>query len=647
MHDEHDDDDDDKDTIMEDEKKHSSSNKRKLEEHSTAIEHPKKKSNKEAVHTETIYTHFKDSVNGATKGLLSDEQRELFHEIHLGLSKLAQEACVIGNATVLRLFDPFLAIDDSILWNADFGVHFLSFLNDKQNKDRFNRYLWLNQAWCLDTIRACYGGRANKEILRTYQDIAHMDTDHSDVKDLHLMMSQIACTMAANITVHIRQAFYGRQKKFYRRFLQTLTGSKSVYLLTDMVNYPSSSSEYRNAKAEIYDKFGAQAEAVISFVQNQRLAINIDDVTIDDRVMDENQVKFLLYSLCLSKAWSLISPDDAKLLGSALPLRKFATSGFLWTSSSAAQLFVKLGINSPPHLQDWQSKFALFAKLPRQQGWEFCGSFNSDGTTYISYQLERCIVTRSSSEPREIDLADKKLVNSHRPKIFDECEVTATAPKSIRPVGVDAGCETILALHDLSSGEQMSYSKKWHHHQLGAFVHRRRRKRWREFAPDAIKDALQNMSDHSLKTWSYKVFLHEWSCLAPSIPQIFAFYGDSRFNKQRWRSYTLKQRTYSRLVNSIKQWLENANPDDQRPVVLAYGGAKFKTSWRGQLSGPRGDIMLRLSHSFPVVTIPEYRSSKLCSTCYEELAVSDHPSQSSEKRRGKRKTVYRSRSCLL
>lgn len=277
-----------------------------------------------------------------------------------------------------------------------------------------------------------------------------------------------------------------------------------------------------------------------------------------------------------------------------------------------------------------QQLFSIFGRMPKKRP---CNGFTTDGCTYMSWYFE---TEGKSAGKRMIDLAavDRGM--------FDEQKVFIEDADSIRNVGVDAGCDILLCLWDSASGRRLMYRKGWYHRQNKVAKRRRQRNRWQHEADAATQAAFAAASEFSLRQWSFAIFQHNWSQLVIHVPQLFAFYGAIRFNKQRWACFILHQRTNARLVKDVKDWLTRVGGDDDRKVVLAYGNAKFKTSWRGQLSGPRTKLQNVLGHHFAIVRCPEYRSTKLCSTCHSELVPSHHPSQANHIRRNRRYTVYRS-----
>ncbi len=60
-------------------------------------------------------------------------------------------------------------------------------------------------------------------------------------------------------------------------------------------------------------------------------------------------------------------------------------------------------------------------------------------------------------------------------------------------------------------------------------------------------------------------------------------------------------------------------------IILGVGGANFRSSFKGHVSGPTKSLTRHLAQHFPVVSLDEYCTSKRCFQCTKEMT---HPEAS-------------------
>ncbi|KAI3660260.1 hypothetical protein MP638_005123 [Amoeboaphelidium occidentale] len=98
--------------------------------------------------------------------------------------------------------------------------------------------------------------------------------------------------------------------------------------------------------------------------------------------------------------------------------------------------------------------------------------------------------------------------------------------------------------------------------------------------------------------------------------EFLGFYRDMRWRRLRWKTRIKRQKAYDTLYKELAAGgLDN--------VVIAYGGGKFIHNSRGHPPTPNKHLFLELKRRTSCRLVPEFRTSKLCSLCDNELVQSD------------------------
>lgn len=93
------------------------------------------------------------------------------------------------------------------------------------------------------------------------------------------------------------------------------------------------------------------------------------------------------------------------------------------------------------------------------------------------------------------------------------------------------------------------------------------------------------------------------------------FYQKEIFRKLKWRSYIKTQKSIANLINNIKIKFKK----DDKKICLAYGNWSLSKQMRHYLSTPGIGLKNKLSKYFKIITVDEYKTSKICSRCDKEL----------------------------
>ena len=95
----------------------------------------------------------------------------------------------------------------------------------------------------------------------------------------------------------------------------------------------------------------------------------------------------------------------------------------------------------------------------------------------------------------------------------------------------------------------------------------------------------------------------------PRLHEIFAFFGQPRMPKLRWKTHITKFKALDHLCRQLSQ--------GSSQTVVAFGAAGFSSSSRGHAPGPVKAIRERLRQHCRVVDVDEYLSSQVCSKCHQ------------------------------
>ena len=93
------------------------------------------------------------------------------------------------------------------------------------------------------------------------------------------------------------------------------------------------------------------------------------------------------------------------------------------------------------------------------------------------------------------------------------------------------------------------------------------------------------------------------------------FYEKEIFRKLKWRTYIKTQKSISKLIKNIKLVFNNT----KKQICLAYGNWCQSKQMRNYLPTPGIGLKKQLSKHFKIITVDEYKTSKICSNCNNEL----------------------------
>jgi len=95
--------------------------------------------------------------------------------------------------------------------------------------------------------------------------------------------------------------------------------------------------------------------------------------------------------------------------------------------------------------------------------------------------------------------------------------------------------------------------------------------------------------------------------------ELLKHYSIETYRKYKWKTHIHKQQSEAKLVNRIKEKYEK-----EKKVCIAYGNWSPVKQMPNNYPTPNIGIRKMLSKHFKVVLVDEYKTSKLCCTCYSE-----------------------------
>ena len=99
-----------------------------------------------------------------------------------------------------------------------------------------------------------------------------------------------------------------------------------------------------------------------------------------------------------------------------------------------------------------------------------------------------------------------------------------------------------------------------------------------------------------------------------NFQQLYAHYKQERWS--RWMTYRHEQKALHKLCMRVKG--EGNQRAKREAVVVAYGAGRFASSMRGKRAAPVRRFLKHLRRYVVVVLVDEFRTSRVCSKCWEE-----------------------------
>ena len=186
-------------------------------------------------------------------------------------------------------------------------------------------------------------------------------------------------------------------------------------------------------------------------------------------------------------------------------------------------------------------------------------------------------------------------------------------------VGVDPGKRNILAMID-KDRSKLSYTSI----QRRFECHKNNKKKIDKIRDDNIKALETEISGCNSKACSIKNFKEYIKKKNEINDKLFNFYENKLFRKCKRKAYINTQKSEAKLVNKIKETFQK----DNKKICLAYGNWSQPKQMRNYFPTPSIGIKRMLCKHFKMVTVDEFKTSKLCACCSsenEKFQMRDNP----------------------
>ncbi|PNH08379.1 hypothetical protein TSOC_005114 [Tetrabaena socialis] len=208
--------------------------------------------------------------------------------------------------------------------------------------------------------------------------------------------------------------------------------------------------------------------------------------------------------------------------------------------------------------------------------------------------------TAAQGEEAEAEEKVAKKPNSSPPR------PTAEQLARCRIVVIDPGRTNIIYAVEVTSSGVKVYrlTRAQYYQESGVARGKQQATSWLR----GVKDELAQLSTVSPKGADLPAFL---LFVATHLATSEARWEEAmkpRWAQMRLRLYGGKKRVLSRFFNEIARGQGGA---DSRPVVIAYGAAKFAPGGKGELSVPTSGVFKACQERFPTYLVDEFRTTKI------------------------------------
>ena len=251
-------------------------------------------------------------------------------------------------------------------------------------------------------------------------------------------------------------------------------------------------------------------------------------------------------------------------------------------------------------------------KADNGRGWTFQHNVRTDGVS-CSVLFGRKKHAKQQQEDMEedaqLDPAMSDATMARRiTETFRPVQLTAATPVW----GVDPGRRDLLVATNgqRSNGrfDTIRITNKEFQHQAGTAPRRQQMEKWMAQVDKHYASTMPSSKVSTVDTYQ----IHLRSALA-SIPRFLPLFMKRNVRRLRWKGFMQRQRA----LDAACLKLTRKDPS----TVLAFGAAGFSSTSRGHAPGPVRALRKRLARHAKMVLIDEFRTSKCCCQCHQELTA--------------------------
>ena len=281
---------------------------------------------------------------------------------------------------------------------------------------------------------------------------------------------------------------------------------------------------------------------------------------------------------------------------------------------------LKVGLNKIPsdyskdltvHKKEiWSNCFKMQLKVFRAPKHSFSFILQTDGIA-VSLLFEH----DHSGKKCVTCTTEQRTDHSNYVNRLNDSQLAELSNKTI--VGIDPGKYNLLYMSDGTFTKPTRNCKKrfrtlrytaWQRKQETKQKHYDRINKQLRCSDPSVAITEQQLATHSCKSVDVVVYKQYIYTQYMNINALETCYHNETFRKNRFRRFTLQQRSDALLLNRIEN--KFGKPDD---IVLAYGDWSPTTSMKHFVPTKGETLRKLLATRFQVVLIDEYRTSKLCS----------------------------------
>jgi hypothetical protein len=236
-------------------------------------------------------------------------------------------------------------------------------------------------------------------------------------------------------------------------------------------------------------------------------------------------------------------------------------------------------------LEQGPLQWSTFLKITKVQGKDktFTGTIDTDGVSVCLHftrpKKQATEGEREEEEKQQVDLTGKRVL------------------------GVDPGRTNILFVVEEVAPNKFKYyrlTRNQYYNESGIITARRHTEHWHN---TTIAEEIKLLSTVSTKSASLEAFQAYLQVVFQVKEAMWTEYFKKRWMQQRLRLYGGKKRVFAKFLNKI----DSKNEE----TVLAFGSAKFAPGGKNEVAVPTSRAFKECSYRFPIVTVDEFRTSKI------------------------------------
>lgn len=181
--------------------------------------------------------------------------------------------------------------------------------------------------------------------------------------------------------------------------------------------------------------------------------------------------------------------------------------------------------------------------------------------------------------------------------------------KAKKIIAIDPGRTNLMYGVEKDNNKTYKLTRKQYYHEAGITKANKKSQKWNK----QLEKELTILSTVSIKTTKSENWVKFLKKYKKYYNLLWDQYTQNKWGRQRFNGYITKNKCLDKFFASMKK-------DGETPVI-AYGAAKFNPTNKNELSAPTTSLSRKCSKHYITKMEDEFRTSKMCSSCGEELKV--------------------------